>query len=63
MNKKPSVEVYQRADGLFDWRLRASNGQIIATSGGQGYVKREEAAAGWIRTQDAAEFITEIRDS
>lgn len=33
-----TVEVYQRGDGLWGWRLRASNGQVVATDGGQGYV-------------------------
>jgi uncharacterized protein YegP (UPF0339 family) len=32
------VEVYQRADGLFDWRRVAENSQVVSTSGGQGYV-------------------------
>jgi len=31
------AEVYRRLDGRWDWRIKASNGQIIATSGGQGY--------------------------
>jgi uncharacterized protein YegP (UPF0339 family) len=39
-------EIYKRSDGLFDWRLRASNGQIIATSGGQGYTERNDAQEG-----------------
>lgn len=38
------AEVYKREDGLWAWRLRASNGQIIATDGGQGYVRRIDAA-------------------
>ncbi|ERG63524.1 hypothetical protein L332_03525 [Agrococcus pavilionensis RW1] len=38
------LEVYQRADDLWAWRLRATNGQIIATDGGQGYVDRGECA-------------------
>ncbi len=43
-------EVYKRADGLYDWRLRATNGQIIATSGGQGYTERNDA-------QEAVEMV------
>jgi uncharacterized protein YegP (UPF0339 family) len=31
---------YQREDGLWDWRIRAANHKIVATSGGQGYVNR-----------------------
>jgi uncharacterized protein YegP (UPF0339 family) len=31
-------EIYHRADGLYDWRLVArANGEIVATSGGQGF--------------------------
>lgn len=30
-------ETYVRADGLVDWRLVASNGEIVSTSGGQGF--------------------------
>lgn len=35
--------VYQREDGLWDWRLVAANNRIVATSGGQGYARREKA--------------------
>ena len=37
------VEIYKRADGLWDWRLKAGNGEIIASSGGQGYTERNDA--------------------
>lgn len=40
-----SVEVYQRADGRWAWRLVAANGRIIATDGGQGYENRADAEA------------------
>lgn len=40
------IVVYQRADGLWDWRLVAGNGEIIATSGGQGYTERNDAVEG-----------------
>jgi uncharacterized protein YegP (UPF0339 family) len=29
--------VYKRTDGKWAWRLKADNGAIIATDGGQGY--------------------------
>ena len=29
--KKPQIEIYQIQKGEFGWRLRARNGQIIAT--------------------------------
>lgn len=38
----PNPETYRRADGRFAWRLRADNGAIIATDGGQGYEKRAD---------------------
>jgi len=36
-DRKPIVEKYEDAAGEWRWRLVASNGQIIATSG-EGYV-------------------------
>jgi len=38
-----TFDVYQRADGKWAWRLRAQNGYIIATDGGQGYENRGDA--------------------
>ena len=34
------LEVYQRNDGKWAWRLLASNGRVIATDAGQGYERR-----------------------
>ena len=31
------LEIYRRADGKWAWRLKAGNGQVVATDGGQGY--------------------------
>ena len=28
---------YQRADHKFEWRAKAPNGNVVSTSGGQGY--------------------------
>lgn len=36
--------VYLREDGSWDWRIVAPNGEIIATSGGQGFTERNDAA-------------------
>ena len=33
------VEVFRREDSLWAWRLRAFNGQIVATDGAQGYAR------------------------
>lgn len=41
------VQVYRREDGKWDWRAKARNGRIVATSGGQGYVGAYEAWRGW----------------
>ena len=30
-------EVYERADGKWGWRVKADNGQVVATDGNQGY--------------------------
>ena len=45
----PKIVVYERRDkqnqpnGTYGWRLRARNGAIIATDGGQGYEDRKVA--------------------
>ena len=38
-----NVEIYKRDDGLWDWRMKADNGEIVATSGGQGFTERNDA--------------------
>lgn len=35
--------VYKRADGKWAWNLKADNGQIVATDGGQGYNNEADA--------------------
>ena len=40
-----SFEVYQDKGGEFRWRLRAQNGQVIATSG-DGYKEKRACLAG-----------------
>lgn len=49
----PRVFIYRRKDGLWDWRLVASNGDVMATSGGQGYTERNDAEEGWNRVDGA----------
>lgn len=57
-----TIEVYRRTDGKWAWRLVASNGNIIATDGGQGYENRADCedmaldivAAGKYRHSDIA---------
>ena len=38
-------ELYQSSNGEYGWRLRADNGNIIAT-GGEGYASKATAKAG-----------------
>lgn len=40
---KATAEVYEREDGKWAWRLKAANGEIIATDGGQGYENKQDA--------------------
>lgn len=36
-------EIYERSDGKWGFRVKASNGQIVATDGGQGYSAKTDA--------------------
>lgn len=36
-------EIYTRADGKYAFRVRATNGQVVATDGGQGYTAKADA--------------------
>ncbi len=38
-------EVYQRNDGKWAFRVKAANGEIVATDGGQGYSAKSDAKA------------------
>ncbi len=38
-----SGEVYKRKDGNWAFRVKASNGQVVATDGGQGYNEKSSA--------------------
>ncbi|TKR27146.1 DUF1508 domain-containing protein [Cellulomonas hominis] len=35
--------LYERPDGRWGWRLKADNGQVIATDGTQGYENEQDA--------------------
>lgn len=37
------IKVYRRADFRWEWRRRAANGDVLSTSGNQGYENREDA--------------------
>ena len=36
-------ELYKRKDGQWAFRVKASNGQVVATDGGQGYSSKAAA--------------------
>lgn len=38
-----SAEVYQRKDGKWAFRVKAGNGQVVATDGSQGYNDKASA--------------------
>ncbi len=38
-----SGEVYKRSDGKFAFRVKAGNGEAVATDGGQGYSNKADA--------------------
>lgn len=38
-------EVFKRSDGKFGFRVKAANGQVVATDGGQGYSAKADATA------------------
>lgn len=40
-----SGEVYQRKDGKWAFRVKASNGQVVATDGSQGYGEKNSATS------------------
>ncbi len=40
-----SGEVYERKDGKWAFRVKASNGQVVATDGSQGYSDKASATS------------------
>jgi uncharacterized protein YegP (UPF0339 family) len=48
------AEVFLREDNLFDWRLRAGNGEIVVASA-QGYTEINDALEGFYRVCEAIE--------
>lgn len=36
-------EIYKRSDNLWAFRVKAANGEIVATDGGQGYTSKSNA--------------------
>lgn len=38
-------EIYKRKDGKWAFRVKASNGEVVATDGGQGYEAKSSASS------------------
>jgi uncharacterized protein YegP (UPF0339 family) len=63
MAKKIRIQFYKRKDGLWEWRSIASNGQITATSGSQGYTRRAtgmKSLKAFTKAVQEGRFIVEI---
>ncbi len=57
-----SGELYKRADGKWAFRVRASNGQVVATDGGQGYGSKTSARS-TLEKLLRGEYDGEIKDA
>lgn len=57
---QPYLEVFERTDGIFDWRLVAGNGEIVCSSH-QGYTNEHDTLRGWNTTRELAAVVTDIR--
>jgi uncharacterized protein YegP (UPF0339 family) len=56
-----SGEIFKRKDGKWAFRVRASNGQAVATDGGQGYSSKA-AARNTLTKLMAGEYNGEIKE-
>lgn len=54
-------DVYQREDGLWDWRLFADNGEQVCESH-QGYTRRSDAIRGFNTTRTVMGLVTPIQE-
>jgi uncharacterized protein YegP (UPF0339 family) len=54
------AEVFLREDNLFDWRLLAGNGEVVASSS-QGYTEVNDALEGFYRVCEAIEGQVVVR--
>ena len=57
-----SGELFKRKDGKWGFRVRASNGQVVATDGGQGY-SAKTSARNTLEKLLAGEYHGEIKDA
>lgn len=56
-----SGEIYKRKDGNWAFRVKASNGQVVATDGGQGYSSKASAVS-TLTNLLAGEYNGEIKE-
>lgn len=54
-------DIYQREDGLWDWRLIADNGEQVCESH-QGYTRRSDAIRGFNTTRTVMGLVTLIQE-
>ena len=56
-------EIVKRADGKFGFRVKASNGQVVATDGGQGYSDKSSARETLTKFLAGGDYKGDIPDS
>lgn len=56
-----SGEIYKRKDGNWAFRVKASNGQVVATDGGQGYSDKASATSTLTKLM-AGEYNGEVKE-
>lgn len=52
------IDCYVRKDGKWEWRITAANGNIVATSGSQGYNNQKDCEAAAENVCKAVKFGT-----
>jgi uncharacterized protein YegP (UPF0339 family) len=58
----PSLETFQRADGLFDWRLKGGQGQKVCGSL-QGFTSESDAKRAALRARELFMEVTDVRSA
>lgn len=46
------IQIFKRKDGRWSFRVRAANGKVVATDGGQGYENKADAVDIIVRLTD-----------
>jgi uncharacterized protein YegP (UPF0339 family) len=58
--KGPRLEVFERTDSEWDFRLVASNGELVCSSL-QGFTSESDAERAALRAQELFAMVTEVR--